>query len=165
MPRTLADLAAEAAAQVGDLPPMERADAIRDVLRQTRPKADPDAIRQAAADAAGYTEPAAPAAARRPAAAARTRPSRGGRRARRAGRKVYRQAAGSTFGRVFRTGIYLTGLYWLLRTPAALDRLRSGAGAGLAWLMDPSVTWATKPAAEPPPEDDAGAPLDPAPTR
>jgi hypothetical protein len=165
MPRTLADLAAEAAAQVGDLPPMERADAIRDVLRQTRPKADPDAIRKAAADAAGYTEPAAPAAARRPAAAARTRPSRGGRRARRAGRRAVRQVSGSTFGRVFRTGLYLTGLYWLLRTAGAVDKVATGARAGLTWLMDPSLTWASAEHPEPTPGEPEPAPLDPAPTR
>ncbi len=165
MPRTLDALAAEVAGQVADLPPAERAGTIADALRELRPKADPDLIRQAANRAAGYSGPKSHPepegkAPRRPAAAERVRKA-----GRKAGRNAVRQVSGSTFGKVFRAGLYLVGLYWLLRTAGAVESVTDGARAGLAWLMDPSLTFSARKPAEPPAPEVPAAPLQPAATR
>jgi hypothetical protein len=151
VPRSLAELAAEIAGQVGDLPPMQRADRIAEALRAVRPNADPDTLRRAASEAAGYTgeAPRGPRAPRsgggrthRPATRAA---GKAGRKARKVGRHAVRQVGGSTFGRVFRSGLYLTGLYWLLRSAGVVESVAKAARTGMAWLMDPSLTFAGHP--------------------
>lgn len=140
MARSLRTLATEIAGQVGDLPPAERADVIAETLGGLRPKAAAGDLRSAANAAAGYTPPRdrRPAAREPRQAAPSARPAAA--RARRAGKRAVRQVRGSTFGRVFRSGLYLTGLYWLLRSGSAIEQITGGARSGLAWLIDPGLT-------------------------
>lgn len=157
MPRSLADLADELAPQYSDLAPPDRAAAIADALRTLRPDSDPGAVARAAGRAAGADPPAPARGVRPPRRPGRGRgypprrahsPRRGGGRAgRRLSREAHRArgevatvARVSSAGRVFRMGLYLTGLYWALRSAGALEAVVNLGQSAVGWLMDPAAT-------------------------
>ena len=164
MARSLSSLADELAGQYADLEPAERADALADALAVLRPDADADSIEAAANRAAGYSPPRPeragvgggrsrrPASRRPPASRRQHSPRRGASRAGRRARHEASRAVGevggdagvSSFGRVFRTGLYLTGLYWLLRSAGVVSQVTTLGRNDVDWLMNPTATIGTR---------------------
>lgn len=161
MARRLDLIAGEVAAE-GDLPSdrAEAADYVARQMRLERPDATARAIQRAAAAAVGAPPPPTKAEtdamladadrrslsgrARAGGRAAAGRGRAGGRRVARAGRRLRRRpefsnplrGASSAVGVVAQV-FGLTVLYWLLRTPEAIDTLTAGASRLFAWVASP----------------------------